>query len=139
MHYNPRIAKGIVKISFDLRLEPGAVFVHEQRDWRGEPYAVGPSLRFVAEGELTANGREVTTVPARKWVHVEIVCPVGRNAARAYDLSITIEGRQSIQVKGIPISSEAFRQLTWVGFISDATVSTAAYLDNVKLTVAAAQ
>ena len=48
--------------SFAVRLEPGAVFVHEWRD-SSQPYRVGPSIRIDPDGQLSANGKPLLTVP----------------------------------------------------------------------------
>jgi hypothetical protein len=42
-------------------------------------------------------------------------------------------GRAVIEAEELPFDSPKFRQLTWVGFVSDANVPAVIYLDNVKL------
>ena len=92
--YDPHVAytldaaKGIAKASFDIRLEKGAICFHEWRDWSVEPYIVGPSLWFDAEGGLAANGKKLTTLPHGKWVRISIECPLGDRADGTYQLTV---------------------------------------------------
>ncbi|MBC7287665.1 MAG: right-handed parallel beta-helix repeat-containing protein, partial [Armatimonadetes bacterium] len=133
VHWNPFVLRRVVRVSFDVRLGERAILQHEWRDWRGSPYKVGPSLRFVAGGDLTANDRKITQVPVDRWMHVEIVCPVGLKGQNTYRLTVQAEGAEPVTVDGLPFGSQEFRALTWLGFISDATVKSVIYLDNVEL------
>jgi len=134
MRYAPRISKGTVRLSFDVLLREGAVLTEEWRDWRPNPYQVGPSLTFRAGDELTASGKPIATAPVGKWMHVEILCPIGRKAAGKYDVTVTVAGGEPVQVRGIEMPAGPLPQLNWLGFISDADTATALYVDNVKLT-----
>jgi len=46
---------------------------------------------------------------------------------------VTIERGQPVVFDGLPMESDSFRQLTWVGFISDANGPAVTYLDDVRL------
>ena len=74
--YAPHIKRGVAHARFSVYLEPGAVLYHEWRD-SASPYNVGPSLWLNADGKLTANGKEVTTLKPGQWMDFKIVCPLG--------------------------------------------------------------
>lgn len=134
LFYRPVIVRGIAHLAFDVRLEAGAVLVHQWRDWRaGETFQVGPTLTFHAGGDLLAHDRRVTDAPVGVWLHVEITCPIGRDAPRTYRLTVTLPGQEPITLADLPIPSEGFRQLNWLGFISEANDTAVLYVDNLQL------
>lgn len=131
--YTPQVPRGEVELSFDVRLESGAILVMVWRDWRAEMLQ-GPHLRLTAGGALeAADGQKVMDVPVGEWLHVVVTAPVGAKGNRKYRLAVTPRGGQTITVADLPFLNDTFRQLTWIGFISDGTVPAATYLDNVRL------
>ena len=131
-YYQPNIRAGKVRFSFDFRVEEGITFVHEWRDWRGSPYEVGPSIRVDARGVVIANGRRLIAVPHGVWVHADVVVETGPNAKEEYELTLTLPGQEPQRFTGLPVGSERFRRVTWIGFISDSNVDGVYYLDNLK-------
>ncbi len=131
MYYQPRFSKGLVRFSFDLRVEPGAIFWHEWRDAH-YPYRVGPSISIEKNGELRAGGNPLMTVPHSKWTHIEIACGLGKIAG-AYDLKVTVQGQEPHRFEKLPNGSPQWRRLRWLGFVSLATDTAVFYIDNVKL------
>ncbi len=135
--YDPHIfytldaAKGVTRASFDIRMEKGAICFHEWRDWSVNPYIVGPSLLFDAEGGLAANGKKLMTVPPGQWVHISIECPLGVKADGTYKLTVAVPGQeaQTFEKQGC---DKRFAHITWLGFSSMATESTTFYIDNLK-------
>jgi hypothetical protein len=132
LFYAPHFNHGRAILSFDIRREPGAIVGHEWRD-AANPYRVGPSLRIDADGKLSAGGRPIIDLPAGKWVHVEIVCVLGRPSQGVYDLSVTLPGQPPRVFAKLPCGSANFRRLEWLGFTSLATEKTVFYLDNIRL------
>jgi hypothetical protein len=132
LFYAPHFNHGRAILSFDIRREPGAIVGHEWRD-AANPYRVGPSLRIDADGKLSAGGRPIIDLPAGKWVHVEIVCVLGRPSQGVYDLSVTLPGQPPRVFAKLPCGSVNFRRLEWLGFTSLATEKTVFYLDNIRL------
>jgi len=131
--------KGIVRASFDVFLKPGAVFWHEWRD-RASPYRIGPSLRFEADGQLRVSTRDaegkrakqaLTGFPLGQWVHVEIVCPLGKDGAGTYELAISApdKPRETFEVV---TGSEDWQLCACMVFVSEATQKTEFYLDNLS-------
>ena len=129
MCYHPHWIRGRVRGSFDLRLEPGAVFWHEWRD-DASPYRVGPSLRFMADGRVRTGDRALTTVPHSTWVHVELTCEAGPKTPGVFELTLTVEGREPQSFTGLPCGHKDWRSVTWIGFVSEATDRAVFYLDN---------
>ena len=134
MYYRPHLKRGTARLSFDVLLEKGAALVHQWRDWRGHPFQSGPTLQFAAGGKLVASEEvPVCDLPLTKWVHVEILCPLGRKPGRTYTLTVTVEGERPVRVDKLPLLSNRFRHLTWVGFISEANDTAVFYVDNIVL------
>jgi len=134
MVYQPLIGFGRVRVAFDVRLEEGATVVHQWRDWpTGQDFASGPTLRMVAGGDIVANERPVTAMPTGEWVHLELVCGIGRDSDGTCTLRITMPGGRETVVDGLPAGSADFRRLNYIGFISDAEAPCVWYIDNVVL------
>jgi hypothetical protein len=132
MYYAPHFAEGRAVLSFDARLQKGAIFAHEWRD-AAQPYRLGPSLVIDAAGKLTANGKPLADVPIENWFHVEIVCPLGKKAKGAYDLVLTVSGQPPKRFPSLPCGTPKFNRLEWLGFVSLASNKTVFHLDNIRL------
>jgi hypothetical protein len=133
LFYTPRYNSGVARLSFDVRLEAGASFVHEWRD-ASQPYLVGPSIAVDAKGQLTAGGKPLATLPIGQWMHFEFVAALGKGATGTYGLGVTVAGKSPQRFDKLPFGSPAWKALRWLGFISLATERTAIFLDNVGLT-----
>jgi hypothetical protein len=132
MYYQPGFKKGIVHLSYDVRLESGAILVQEWRD-ASSPYLIGPSITIDQNGQLTANKTPLTTLPVGQWIHLDFVTGLGKQATDTYDLTVTVLGQAPQKFEKLPVGSPNWRRLAWLGFISLATQRTVIYLDNVKL------
>jgi len=118
--------------AFDLRLEPGVELYHEWRSWDVQPYRVGPTF-WVRGGKLVLGGKEALDLPAGAWIRFEIAARVGKDADGRWDLAVTLPGAPPRRFEGLPAGSPDFRNLTWVGWSSNADAKTAFWLDEVKL------
>ncbi len=129
--YEPHFTQGVLMGSFNLRMEPGAVFFHE---WRtpGEPYHAGPSLRVEADGSLNAGGKTLLKLPHGKWVKFEITASVGKSAKAEWDLAVTLPDVKEPQRFG-PLKGSKLKSLGWYGFVSDTNGPSVFYLDDVRL------
>ena len=134
LFYTPHFRSGRAVLSFDVRLESGAVLAHEWRDG-AQPYRAGPSLRIAAGGKLVANGRELLDIPAGKWLHIEVACLLGKDAAGTYDLTVTLPDDTPQSFRGLGYAAEPLKRLEWLGFVSLAQDTTVFYLDNIKLSL----
>jgi len=132
LFYQPRFRKGIAHLSFAVKLEPGAVFIHEWRD-ASQPYRVGPSVQIDAGGQLSANGKPLMTVPIGEWIHLDFLAGLGKQATSTYEMTVTPRDQAPKRFTDLPVGNPAWRSLRWLGFISLADKSTVLYLDEVKL------
>jgi hypothetical protein len=90
-------------------------------------------VRFDGNGNVSAGGKLLAKVPNRHWVHVEIQAPLGKNAARAFQLTLAPEGETQQVFSGLPMSGSQFSELQWLGFSSTAEADTVFYLDNLRI------
>jgi len=128
-------ARGTLLVSFDLRVEKGALPTIECRD-ASSPYRVGPSLRVTAAGELMAGKQTLMTLPFSQWIHIEAKFAVGRDATGQYDLTVKPRGGEAKKFASLPFGHKEFQKLQWFGFISGATEKTVFYVDNVGIATA---
>ena len=131
--YQPRLRSGVAAGSFNVRVEPGAVFFHEWRD-NSSPYRIGPSIWIDAAGKMSAGGKELMTVPHGQWVGIRIECGMGRKADGTYKLEVKLPD-QPAQNFDLPLINDQFRRLEWFGFVSNADAVTTIYLDDVNLSM----
>ncbi len=130
-YYQPSHARGTSRLSFDLRVEPGAVVHHEWRD-DANPYQVGPSL-LIRNGKLMAAGRELVALPPGVWVHLDITVGVGPQSTGTWDLALTIPGQEGKTFRQLPNVTPQWRKLDWLGWCNLSTEKTIFYLDNIQL------
>lgn len=135
-YYTPNLSDGTVRQSFDMRLEAGAQIVTEWRDELDYPRNVGPSVMF-DNGKVLVRGKQLTTIPAGKWVHVDIETAIGTAAKRTFDLSIVVDGKTE-RFADLPISGGEFREIYWLGFSTPAATDAAVFIDNLKIRVLSA-
>jgi len=136
MSYLSNFTEGVARLSFDLRLEPGVIVWMEWLDmaeWGVAGRKVGPKLEVDGAGRLKASDSPLMTVPLGQWFHVEIVCSLGQQATGFYDLTVTIPGQKPTMFPWFPCGDWKFQILRRLVFVSQATQSTAFYLDNIKL------
>jgi Right handed beta helix region len=124
--------RGTMLVSFDLRIEKGALPSIECRD-AGSQYHTGPALRVNAAGELLAGKQTLMTLPAGQWVHIEEKFAVGRDATGSYDLTIKPRGGEAKKFAGLPFGHKEFQRFQWFGFSSMATAKTVFYVDNIRI------
>ena len=130
--YNPHHYEGTTRLTFDLRLEPGAIFSTEWRD-KASPYLTGPSI-WIEGGKLRAGKESVIDLPSGQWIHFEITAGLGAKANGTWDLTVTVPGQPPKSLKGLKVNSPAWKALNWLGFCSMAKDKTVFYLDNLELT-----
>jgi hypothetical protein len=134
LYYRPRFRKGVIHLSFALRLENDAEFINEWRD-ASQPYRVGPSIRIQPDGELLANGRPLMKVPIGQWIGLTFEAGLGKQSTQTYTLTVEVPGDQPKRLTDLPLGNPQWRSLRWLGFISLADKKTVIYLDDVKLGV----
>jgi len=128
--YTPRHHSGTTTCSFDIYVEPGVVFQHEWRDSES-PYRTGPSLT-IQGGRLRAAGKELE-VPENQWVRIHVQAGLTGSSAGAWNLAVSQAGKASQVLRDLKFVDATWSQLDWLGFISQAKVKTAFFLDNIEL------
>ena len=135
--YQPHFTAGVMRQSFDIRLEPGALMYAEWRDDRVYPDNIGPSVTFDAQQGQTARvlvgGQTLAELPLSQWVSIEIEAELGQGTAKTWKLSLRIPEEEPRMIPGLSFSGKTFAELHWLGFVSTATDRAVFYLDNVKL------
>jgi len=130
--YSPSVIRGVSELSFDARLGENAVLVAAWRDWRAE-MLTGPHITLRGGGMAAVGEQAIADVPADRWVHVVMLAAIGARAERKWRLVLTQEDGTSVRVDDLPMESDTFRQLTWIGFISDADGPAVTHLDSIRL------
>lgn len=124
--------RGTSRISFALRLEPNAVANVELRDWRQNPYRVGPSF-VVENGVLRVRGGGTIRVPIGEWLRFAVRVQLGKTDGAPWDMTVSLPDGTVHRFENLRCD-EGFEQLTWVGFVSMATDHAVFYIDDVDLT-----
>ncbi|NOS72385.1 MAG: right-handed parallel beta-helix repeat-containing protein [Verrucomicrobia bacterium] len=132
LYYLPRHHEGFTRCSFDLRIEPATLMYHEWRDG-DSPYRVGPSL-WIRNGKLSANGKELLSLPSGEWIHLEVTAPIGNTSDHTWSLSITVPGKPAQVFSKLANGSADWKHLEWLGFVSQADAKAVFHLDNLELT-----
>jgi hypothetical protein len=130
--YSPNHSQGTTRCTFDLRIENGTLLYHEWRDWRSTLYSVGPS--FTIDGDkLRIAGNDVLELPVGQWVHFEVLAALGKGGSGTWDLTVVLPGQEPKRFEGLKNGNTSFEELTWLGFVSNATTQTIFYIDNLKI------
>ncbi|MCK5800456.1 MAG: right-handed parallel beta-helix repeat-containing protein [Deltaproteobacteria bacterium] len=124
--------EGMYRLRFSLRFETGAKAMIEARDWRQNPYLVGPSLRIAADGKLSVGGQILATLLPGKWIDVEILVGLGTKATGTFTLSLTPAGGNKQVFAGLACGDAFFGYLGWFGFVSLSTTHTTFFIDEIK-------
>ena len=88
------------------RTEP--IFINEWRD-ASQPYRVGPSIRIDADGQLSANGKPLMTVPIGQWIRLEFSPGWARQATGTYELTVTLPDRPAKKFTDLPVGNPEWR------------------------------
>ena len=132
--YKPEHWTGRTRVSFDLRLGPGARMYHQWREYPGQPYFdTGPSLH-IANRELTVDNRVLMSLPEGQWIHFVLQAGHGEQARETWRLAVTLPDEPPQTFASLPVGSPgAYRRLTWLGFVSDADADAVYWLDNLSI------
>jgi hypothetical protein len=128
-YWDPNYTKGPARLTFKIRIEPGADAHCEWRD-PGNPYRTGPSLRF-QNTTLSERGRKLMEIPANAWIGVEMRATLGRSDSR-WNLKITLPDGTGREFKDLPCDS-AWKEARWVGFSSMGRDGVSFYLDDLEM------
>ena len=126
----PKYTDGAARCAFALRVGPATVFQHEWRD-NSSPYRIGPTI-WIEKGVLKAANRELGKIPLDSWVLFEITAPLGDDAGE-WTLTVTLENGQTRTMKNLPVMNKEFRELHWLGFISQADTDSEVWIDDFEV------
>jgi hypothetical protein len=126
------LSNGPVTLSFAAMLpaESPAPFCVEFRG-AGGTAETGPTLRLLADGRISADGKELLTVPPGTWFHIDIAFELGEDQPDSYQLTIRHAGRTTRHT--LPFRHDSFQDFRWLGFYGSEDVDGVFYLDDLKL------
>lgn len=129
--YSPSMC-GTITASFAVKIEPGAEFYHEWRDWgdSASAYTAGPSVYVTGDGTLRASWTTIGAVPLDEWLDVTIQATVGGSDG-SWSLSITDASGTTQSWSGLPAS--ALPELNWVGFVANGEADARFWLDDLDV------
>ncbi|UCD48784.1 MAG: right-handed parallel beta-helix repeat-containing protein [Phycisphaerales bacterium] len=131
--YSPNHKSGTTTCAFDIRVEEGTLLYHEWRDWRVTEYSVGPSF-WIRGNKLEIGERTALELPYGQWVHIVVAADLGKNNSGLWTLVVTLPGQEPRTFSRLRNENAAtFEQITWLGFVSNATAPTTFYIDNLKI------
>lgn len=126
-----RCDSGAVRIRFAFKTDGKSRPAFELRDYHptdGAEFASGPKLTF-EKGVVCAAGREIACVPTGAWCRVEVFLRVTGEQAGTWRCTVIPHGGAPVTVDGLQVA-EAFRNLEWVGFMTNGTEPASWYLDD---------
>ena len=126
-----RCSEGAVRIRFAFNVDGKSRPAFELRDYNpadGAEFASGPKLTF-EKGVVSASGREIARVPTGVWCRVEVLLRVTGRRAGTWRCTVTPKNGAPVTVDGLQTAA-AFRNLEWVGFMTNGTEPSSWYLDD---------
>jgi hypothetical protein len=132
-YYRPEFTNGIVTETFWLKHEPGAIILHEWRDWPANKNLItGPQVHINGQGELAVSGKKLLTLSSNQWHRLVITCGLGTHATGTWKLSVERPNEAAQQFPALTCSP-AFKRLDWLGFTSLETKTTVFCIDDLTL------
>jgi hypothetical protein len=125
-------AAASIENGFDLRIEKASKVNFEWRDWSESDYTTAVRID-IRDCKLKLPNGDTLDLPENQWVHFEITGVAGEANSGKWSLAVTLPGQAPHEFKDLPYAKQGFRRLTWVGFTSNATVTTSFFLDDFKL------
>jgi len=129
--YDLFFEEGTALLSYDVRLETGAVLRNDLRDKRSTG-GVGPSLVF-NDATLTVADQELLRVPEGEWFHVEVEVALGEKAAGTFDLAVTLPGQAAQRLTNLPCRQADFAEVFRCFFSAYGSEPGAFFLDNIRI------
>lgn len=126
--------RGLQRISFAFRQEPGAAFYFEVRDGALHAAVDGPSVQVGKDGMLYGRGGALGKVPQNVWVRVELSFQLGaERPTDTYAVKVWVPGEPKAREYPSIRMSRDFRTIGWVGFMSAAHEGARFRIDDFRL------
>lgn len=122
--------RGSSTATFAVRIDETAEFIHEWRD-EASPYLIGPSVRITRLG-VEAGGRLIAPARPGSWLTMRLTAQLG--AASSWQLQVTDAESKVFSSGVLPPKSPGWQSLHWVGFIANASTTSATCLADVDVT-----
>lgn len=135
IYYQRTYDQGHLTLAWDMNNSaeaPASFFIELRQMDPGAPYLVGPTVWVAADGEVTASGQKVGTIPLGQWVRVAIEIELGPEAPKTYRLCLNVPEREPV-VHQLPYRSDAFRRIDWLGISSTSQNAATFHIDNLQL------
>ena len=122
---------GVTTDTFAILIDADTDFIHEWRD-NSQPYLIGPSLRITGAG-VSVNGKQVAPAVVGQWMQLRLTAALGP-AAGTWSLDVTLPKSHTQTITGLRAVSPAWRRLNYVGYISNAALTSSLCLASVSVT-----
>jgi len=90
-------------------------------------------FRSIEDAKLRVGNNVLLDVPVGQWVHFDVVADLGADNSGTWNLTVTLPGQEPRRFEKLANGNKSFQQLTWLGFVSNATTKTVFYIDNLKI------
>lgn len=120
---NINFETGEVVGKFSLKFDPASQFIYEWRD-AGKPFQTGPLLQISAKG-LETHSRLLAKLNPGQWYDFEITAALGDKAG-VWRVAVSDGKTGPMVFDNLPVKTKGWKQLKWLGFISDAMVKSEA-------------
>ncbi|MBS0367638.1 MAG: right-handed parallel beta-helix repeat-containing protein [Proteobacteria bacterium] len=114
-------------ISFYIKLDNASDFIHEWRD-ASLPHATGISLRITPNGFFVGN-KVIAPSSTNTWMKVNITADLNN----AWILQVAYDDGRTAKTAKLPFVNPNWHDLKWIGFISNARVSTQTSLSDITI------
>jgi len=72
-------------------------------------------------------------LPLNTWIEIELTAALG-DAAGHWNLSVRMPGEETSRFEKLPLKNPEWRSLEWLGFVSQSSVDSEIWIDNLELT-----
>ncbi|MGN0853798.1 MAG: hypothetical protein ACI4Q3_10555 [Kiritimatiellia bacterium] len=124
---------GTAKLSFAIRIEPGATPALELRDYPKDARYATALLFCVRNGSFVAGGRTICAATPGVWHDVELTLPISGPRTGKWSVAVTPRGGQPARAQFEKYDDARFRELKWIGFACYGATTSVWYLDDVRL------
>ncbi len=122
---------GVTTDTFAILIDADTDFIHEWRD-NSQPYLIGPSLRITSAG-ISVNGKQVAPALVGQWMQLRMTAALGA-VAGTWSLDVNLPRRATQTITGLRAVSPQWRRLNYVGYISNAALTSSLCLASMSLT-----